>query len=97
MIAAPITYSAVRFRLFNQYVSAAAGALSVVFASFLVHQIGFGGRPVSLVCRQRHLKNTIEDFLYYKNLGAYGVRYLFVICGFLVAELASDLPGLRSP
>ena len=25
-------------------------------------------------------------FVYYKNLGAYGVRYLFVTCGFLVAE-----------
>src|SRR5713101_4740363 len=27
-----------------------------------------------------------EPALYYKNLGAYGVRYLFVICGFSVAE-----------
>jgi len=26
-----------------------------------------------------------SDFLYYENLGAYGVRYLFVIYGFLVA------------
>ena len=24
--------------------------------------------------------------MYYKNLGAYGVRYLFVICGFSIAE-----------
>jgi len=41
IIAAPITYSASRFQLFNRYVGTAAGALSVVFDSFLAHQIGF--------------------------------------------------------
>ncbi|MEY2486411.1 MAG: hypothetical protein QOH39_2059 [Verrucomicrobiota bacterium] len=40
-IAAPITYSANRFRAFNRYVGAAAGALSLIFGSFLVYQIGF--------------------------------------------------------
>ena len=41
MIAVPITYSANRFHLFHRYVSAAAGALSLVFGLFLVHQIAF--------------------------------------------------------
>jgi high-affinity nickel permease len=41
MIAAPITYSANRFQIFNRYTGAAAGALSVGFGLFLVHQIGF--------------------------------------------------------
>ncbi len=40
-IAAPITYSANRFSLFNRYVGAAAGALSLIFGLFLVYQIGF--------------------------------------------------------
>jgi High-affinity nickel-transport protein len=40
-IAAPIRYSANRFRIFNRYVGAAAGALSLVFGLFLVYQIGF--------------------------------------------------------
>jgi hypothetical protein len=37
----PITYSANRFQLFNRCVGAPAGALSMVFGLFLVHQIGF--------------------------------------------------------
>jgi hypothetical protein len=41
IIAVPITYSANRFQLFNRYVGAAAGALSLAFGLFLVHQIGF--------------------------------------------------------
>ncbi len=40
-IAAPITYSANRFRAFNHYVGAAAGAFSLIFGLFLVYQIGF--------------------------------------------------------
>ena len=40
-IAAPITYSANRFRAFNRYVGAAAGVLSLIFGLFLVYQIGF--------------------------------------------------------
>lgn len=40
-IAAPITYSANRFRLFNRYVGAAAGILSLIFGLFLFYQIGF--------------------------------------------------------
>lgn len=40
-IAAPITYSANRFRLFNHYVGAAAGMLSLIFGLFLFYQIGF--------------------------------------------------------
>lgn len=41
IIAVPITYSANRFHNFTRYVSGAAGAFSVVFGLFLVHQIGF--------------------------------------------------------
>jgi hypothetical protein len=41
MIAASISYSANRFQLFNRYAGTAAGALSMVFGLFLVHQIGF--------------------------------------------------------
>jgi len=41
IIALPITYSANRFQSFNRYVGAAAGAFSVAFGLFLVHQIGF--------------------------------------------------------
>ena len=41
IIAIPITYSANRFQCFNRYVGAAAGAVSLVFGLFLVHQIGF--------------------------------------------------------
>jgi hypothetical protein len=41
MIAAPITYSANHFRLFNRYAGTAAGALSAAFGLFLIHQIGF--------------------------------------------------------
>jgi hypothetical protein len=40
-IAAPITFSANRFRAFNRYVGAVAGVLSLVFGLFLVYQIGF--------------------------------------------------------
>jgi ABC-type nickel/cobalt efflux system permease component RcnA len=40
-IAAPVTYSANRFRAFNRYAGAAAGALSLIFGLFLVYQIGF--------------------------------------------------------
>jgi sulfite exporter TauE/SafE len=40
-IATPITYSANRFRLFNRYVGAAAGMLSLIFGLFLFYQIGF--------------------------------------------------------
>ena len=40
-IAAPITFSAVRFRVFNRYAGAAAGVLSLGFGFFLVYQIGF--------------------------------------------------------
>jgi high-affinity nickel-transport protein len=40
-IAAPITYSASRFRAFNRYVGAAAGVLSLIFGFFLVYQIGY--------------------------------------------------------
>jgi high-affinity nickel-transport protein len=40
-IAAPITFSANRFRAFNHYVGVGAGALSVTFGFFLVYQIGF--------------------------------------------------------
>jgi hypothetical protein len=40
-IAAPITYSAGRFRTFNRYVGAAAGVLSLIFGFFLVYQIGY--------------------------------------------------------
>jgi hypothetical protein len=41
VIAIPLTYSANRFQSFNRYVSGAAGAVSLVFGLFLVHQIGF--------------------------------------------------------
>lgn len=41
IIAVPITYSANRFQSFNRYIGAAAGAFSVGFGLFLVHQIGF--------------------------------------------------------
>jgi predicted metal-binding membrane protein len=41
IIAVPITYSANRFQSLNRYISAAAGAFSLVFGLFLVHQIGF--------------------------------------------------------
>jgi hypothetical protein len=41
IIAVPITYSANRFQSFNRYVGPAAGAVSLVFGLFLVHQIGF--------------------------------------------------------
>lgn len=40
-IAAPIAYSASRFRAFNRYVGAAAGVLSLIFGFFLVYQIGY--------------------------------------------------------
>ncbi|MGB9476371.1 MAG: hypothetical protein WCE87_15000 [Candidatus Udaeobacter sp.] len=40
-IAAPITYSANRFRLFNRHIGAAAGMLSLIFGLFLFYQIGF--------------------------------------------------------
>jgi ABC-type nickel/cobalt efflux system permease component RcnA len=40
-IAAPVTYSANRFRAFNRYAGAAAGVLSLIFGLFLVYQIGF--------------------------------------------------------
>jgi high-affinity nickel-transport protein len=40
-IAAPISYSASRFRAFNRYVGAAAGVLSLIFGFFLVYQIGY--------------------------------------------------------
>ncbi|HEV2826654.1 MAG TPA: hypothetical protein VGW76_03565 [Pyrinomonadaceae bacterium] len=43
IIAVPITYSANRFQSFNRYIGAAAGAFSVGFGLFLVHQIGFVG------------------------------------------------------
>jgi High-affinity nickel-transport protein len=39
-IAAPITYTATRFQLFNRHIGTVAGALSVGFGLFLVHQIG---------------------------------------------------------
>lgn len=41
IIAVPITYSANRFQSFNRYVGVAAGAFSLAFGLFLVHQIGF--------------------------------------------------------
>lgn len=41
IIAVPISYSANRFQSFSRYVGAAAGAVSLVFGLFLVHQIGF--------------------------------------------------------
>jgi hypothetical protein len=41
IIAVPITYSANRFQSFNRYIGAGAGAFSVGFGLFLVHQIGF--------------------------------------------------------
>ena len=41
IIAVPITYSANRFQNFNRYIGAAAGAFSMAFGLFLVHQIGF--------------------------------------------------------
>ena len=40
-IAAPITYSVNRFRAFNRYVGATAGALSLIFGLFLVYQIAY--------------------------------------------------------
>jgi hypothetical protein len=40
-VAAPIAYSANRFRAFNRYVGAAAGVLSLIFGIYLVYQIGF--------------------------------------------------------
>ena len=40
-IAAPLSYSANRFRAFNRFVGAAAGVLSLVFGFYLVYQIGF--------------------------------------------------------
>jgi ABC-type nickel/cobalt efflux system permease component RcnA len=40
-IAAPITYSANRFRVFNRYVGVTAGVLSLIFGLFLVYQIGY--------------------------------------------------------
>jgi hypothetical protein len=41
IIAVPITYSANRFQSFTRYAGALAGAFSLVFGLFLVHQIGF--------------------------------------------------------
>ena len=41
IIAAPITYSANRFQLFNPMSALPPGALSVLFGLFLVRQIGF--------------------------------------------------------
>ena len=41
LIAAPITYCANRFQLFNRCVGTAAGAFSLLFGLFLIHQIGF--------------------------------------------------------
>jgi high-affinity nickel-transport protein len=41
IIAVPITYSANRFQSINRYIGAAAGAFSMAFGLFLVHQIGF--------------------------------------------------------
>ena len=41
IIAVPITYSANRFQSFNRYIGAAAGAFSMAFGLFLIHQIGF--------------------------------------------------------
>ena len=41
VLAIPLAYSANRFRSLNRYLSAAAGAFSLVFGLFLVHQIGF--------------------------------------------------------
>jgi sulfite exporter TauE/SafE len=40
-IAAPITYSANRFRAFNRYVGAAAGVLSLILGLFLVYQVAY--------------------------------------------------------
>ena len=40
-IAAPISYSANRFRAFNRYIGAAADVLSLFFGFYLVCQIGF--------------------------------------------------------
>jgi high-affinity nickel-transport protein len=42
-IAAPLTFSANRFRGFNHYATATAGALSLAFGFFLVYQTGFVG------------------------------------------------------
>jgi high-affinity nickel-transport protein len=42
-IAAPLTFSANRFRGFNHYATATAGALSISFGFFLVYEIGFTG------------------------------------------------------
>jgi cytochrome c biogenesis protein CcdA len=41
IIAVPITYSAKRFQSFNRHIGTAAGAFSIAFGLFLVHQIGF--------------------------------------------------------
>ena len=41
IIAVPITYSANRFQSFTRYAGALAGAFSLVFGLFLIHQIGF--------------------------------------------------------
>jgi High-affinity nickel-transport protein len=41
IIATPISYWGRRFQLFNRYIGTVAGALSVAFGLFLVHQIGF--------------------------------------------------------
>ena len=41
IMAVPITYSANRFQSINRYIGAAAGAFSMAFGLFLVHQIGF--------------------------------------------------------
>jgi hypothetical protein len=40
IIAVPLTYSANSFQSFNRYVAAGAGAFSLSFGLFLVHQIG---------------------------------------------------------
>ncbi len=40
-ISVPVAYSAQRFRFFNRWVGATAGALSLCFGAFLVYQIGF--------------------------------------------------------
>ena len=41
IIAAPISYWANRFQAFSRYTGTVAGALSLGFGLFLVHQIGF--------------------------------------------------------
>src|SRR4029077_5833299 len=63
-IATPITYSANRFRLFNRYVGAAAGVLSLIFGLFLFYKSCFVAglflSPKRLAMNCARLKVTVR-------------------------------------